>query len=78
MPDKAGLRIHGTTCAQPAVVFVQHEAGTVASPRGVYRVPVYVEVKVHRDYHVQIDSAFIRFRNTFSGNAFRLARTTSW
>ena len=24
--DKAGLRIHGTTCAQPAVVFAEHEA----------------------------------------------------
>jgi transposase len=56
--DKAGLRIHGTTCAQPAVVFVQHEApALLPAPERVYRVPVYVDVKVHRDYHVQIDRA---------------------
>ena len=56
--DKAGLRIHGTTCAQPAVVFAQHEApALLPAPERVYRVPVYVEVKVHRDYHVQIDRA---------------------
>ena len=56
--EKAGLRIHGTTCAQPAVVFVQHEApALLPAPERVYRVPVYVDVKVHRDYHVQIDRA---------------------
>jgi transposase len=56
--DKAGLRIHGTTCAQPAAVFAEHEAPRLlpAPVRG-YRVPIYTEVKVHRDYHVQVDRA---------------------
>ncbi|HEX9174573.1 MAG TPA: IS21 family transposase [Mycobacterium sp.] len=56
--DKAGLRIHGTTCAQPAVVFAEHEAARLLpAPEVTYRVPIYTEVKVHRDYHVQVDRA---------------------
>ena len=56
--DKAGLRIHGTTCAQPAVVFAEQEATQLLpAPDRVYRVPIYTEVKIHRDYHVQIDRA---------------------
>ncbi len=55
---KAGLRIHGTTCAQPAVVFAEHEAPRLLpAPERAYRVPIYVEVTVHRDYHVQVDRA---------------------
>lgn len=56
--DKAGLRIHGTTCAQPAVVFAEHEAAALLpAPDRVYQVPIYVVVKVHRDYHAQVDRA---------------------
>jgi hypothetical protein len=56
--DKAGMRIHGTTCAQPAVVFAEHEAAALLpAPQRTYRVPIYTELKVHRDYHVQVDRA---------------------
>ena len=56
--QKAGLRIHGTTCAQPAVVFADREAAALlAAPTGRYAVPVYAEVKVARDYHVQLAKA---------------------
>jgi hypothetical protein len=56
--DKAGQRIHGTICARPAEVFAEHEAAALLpAPEGAYRVPIYVEVKVHRDYHVQVDRA---------------------
>lgn len=56
--DKAGQRIHGTTCARPAVVFAEQEAPLLlAAPQGPYAVPVYAQVKVHRDYHVQIAKA---------------------
>ena len=56
--QKAGLRIHGTTCAQPAVVFADREApGLLAAPPVRYAVPVYAEVKVARDYHVQLAKA---------------------
>lgn len=56
--QKAGLRIHGTTCAQPAVVFADQEAAHLLAPPTVrYAVPVYAEVKVARDYHVQLAKA---------------------
>lgn len=55
---KAGLRIHGTTCAQPAVVFAEQEAPVLLpAPTTGYQVPIYAQVKVHRDYHVQIGTA---------------------
>ena len=51
--DKAGQRIHGTTCARPAVVFAEQEAALLLTgPQSLYAVPVYAEVKVHRDYHL--------------------------
>jgi transposase len=56
--DKAGQRIHGTTCACPAAVFVEQEAALLlAAPAQPYQVPVYAQVKVHRDYHVQVGKA---------------------
>jgi hypothetical protein len=56
--DKAGQRIHGTTCARPAVVFAEAEAPVLlAAPQGQYQVPIYAQVKVHRDYHVQLGKA---------------------
>jgi transposase len=56
--DKAGQRIHGTTCARPAVVFAESEAAQLLpAPTAVYQVPIYAQVKVHRDYHVQIGKA---------------------
>ena len=51
--DKAGQRIHGTTCARPAVVFAEQEAALLLPrPQSPYAVPIYAEVKVHRDYHL--------------------------
>jgi hypothetical protein len=56
--DTAGQRIHGTTCARPAVVFAEREAPVLlAAPHGPYQVPIYAQVKVHRDYHVQVGKA---------------------
>lgn len=56
--SKAGLRIHGTTCARPAEVFAAHQAGALLPvPEMPYAVPLYATVKVHRDYHVQLDKA---------------------
>lgn len=56
--DKAGQRIHGTTCAQPAVVFAEREAALLLpAPVTVYQVPIYAQAKVHRDYHIQVGRA---------------------
>ena len=56
--EKAGQRIHGTICARPAEVFTEQEAAALLpAPEHPYRVPIYVEVTVHRDYHVQVGKA---------------------
>lgn len=56
--DKAGQRIHGTTCRRPAVVFAEEEAALLGpAPTGVYRVPIYAQATVHRDFHLQIGRA---------------------
>lgn len=66
--DKAGQRIHGTTCARPAVVFAQCEAGLLLPmPAGCYQVPIYAEVKVHRDYHVQVGKALYSIPEHYRG-----------
>jgi transposase len=56
--DVAGMRIHGTTCARPAEVFAEHEAGALLPlPDARYDVPVFTRVKVHRDFHVEVGRA---------------------
>src|SRR5215831_18567055 len=39
--DVAGMRIHGTTCARPAEVFAEHEAGVLLPLSLPYDVPVF-------------------------------------
>ena len=66
--DKAGQRIHGTTCARPAVVFAEHEAAPLLpAPIQCYQVPIYAQVKVHRDYHVQVGKALYSIPEHFRG-----------
>jgi hypothetical protein len=66
--EKAGQRIHGTTCARPAVVFAESEAALLlAAPAAPYAVPIYAEVKVHRDYHVQVGKALYSIPEQFRG-----------
>jgi transposase len=56
--QKAGQRIHGTTCARPAEVFAEREAAELLpAPERAYEVPIYAQVIVHRDYHVQVGKA---------------------
>jgi transposase len=55
--EVAGMRIHGTTCARPAEVFAEHEAGALLALPAPYDVPVFAKVKVHRDFHVEIGRA---------------------
>lgn len=53
--SRAGLRIHGTTQAQPAVVFAEVEAPVLlAAPTQRYDIPIYKTAKVHRDHHIQV------------------------
>lgn len=53
--ERAGLRVHGTTQAQPAEVFVTEEqCRLLSAPVEAYDVPIYATPKVHRDQHVEI------------------------
>lgn len=66
--DKAGQRIHGTTCARPAAVFAEREAAALLpAPTAVYQVPVYAKAKVHRDYHIQVANALYSIPQQFGG-----------
>jgi hypothetical protein len=53
----AGTRIHGTTCARPAEVFEREEQPKLLAVPAVYDVPVFKEVKVHRDFHAEVAKA---------------------
>jgi hypothetical protein len=55
--DVAGMRIHGTIAARPAEVFAGHEAGALLPLSLPYDVPLFLRVKVHRDFHVEIGKA---------------------
>lgn len=66
--DKAGQRIHGTTCAQPAVVFAEQEApALLPAPDQRYALPLYASVKVARDYHVQLGKALYSIPEQYRG-----------
>jgi Integrase core domain len=53
--ERAGLRVHGTTQARPAEVFVAEErCRLLPAPVEAYDLPIYATPKVHRDHHVEI------------------------
>jgi transposase len=53
--ERAGLRVHGTTQAQPAEVFLTEEqCRLLPAPVEPYDLPIYATPKVHRDHHVEI------------------------
>ncbi|WP_006241727.1 IS21 family transposase [Mycolicibacterium tusciae] len=53
----AGTRIHGSTCARPLEVFTTAEQALLLPAPGVYDVPVFKAVKVHRDFHAEAAKA---------------------
>ncbi len=56
---RAGLRVHGTTRLQPAVVFAEKEQRLLLpAPAEPYRVPYWSDVTVQRDFHVRTQHAF--------------------
>lgn len=57
--EEAGLRIHGTTQAQPMQRFLQVEQAALAPlPTVPYDLEAVVVARLHRDCHVQVDYAF--------------------
>lgn len=64
----AGLRIHGTHQARPVELFNQAEANLLLpGPEQPYCVPLYVDVKVHKDHHVQVDKALYSMPTAYIG-----------
>lgn len=55
--ERAGMRTHGTTARRPAEHFVAVEADCLLPVPGPYDVPLFRNVKVHRDFHVEIGKA---------------------
>lgn len=56
--ERAGMRVHGTTAARPLEVFTAQEAPVLLPvPEQPYDLPVFVDVKVHRDLHVSVGKA---------------------
>jgi hypothetical protein len=52
--SRAGLRTHGTTQAQPAVMFAEVEApALLPAPEERYDLPIYRTAKVARDHHIR-------------------------
>jgi transposase len=57
---RAGMRVHGTIRRRPAEVFAQVEApALLPAPEQPYRVPVWSEAKVQRDFHLLTELAEI-------------------
>lgn len=53
----AGERIHGTTGQRPLGLFTEQEAGLLLPVPARYDVPLLREVKVHRDFHIEVGKA---------------------
>jgi hypothetical protein len=66
--DSAGTRIHGTTCARPLEVFTAEEQPRLLAYAGVYDVPVFKAVKVHRDFHAEVAKALYSLPEQWIGH----------
>jgi len=55
--QRAGMRMHGTIQARPLEVFTTAEAPVLLPVPAPYDVPVFKDVKVHRDFHVEVAKA---------------------
>ncbi|MGO8937761.1 MAG: IS21 family transposase [Mycobacterium sp.] len=64
----AGTRIHGSTCARPLEVFTDAEQALLLPVPGVYDVPVFKAVKVHRDFHAEVAKALYSLPEQWIGH----------
>lgn len=65
--ERAGMRIHGTTRARPAEVFADREAPALLPAPSGYDVPIFREVKVHRDFHVEVAKSLYSVPGSYLG-----------
>jgi transposase len=64
----AGTRIHGSTCARPLEVFTAEEQPVLLLAPGLYDVPVFKAVKVHRDFHAEVAKALYSLPEQWIGH----------
>ena len=75
---RPGQRIHGTTARARRSVRRARGAGAAAGPRHRYDVPIFVEVKVHRDYHVEIARSLYSVPEHLIGQRIEARADASW
>lgn len=63
----AGTRIHGTTAARPIEVFDADEKCCLLPVPAPYDVPTFTQVKVHRDFHVEVARALYSVPQSWLG-----------
>jgi len=66
--DTAGMRKHGTTAARPLEVFDEDEAPMLLPVPPVYDVPIFKQVKVHRDFHAEVARALYSIPGQWIGS----------
>ena len=66
--EQAGMRIHGTIHARPAEVFAQVEAPCLLPVPAPYDQPIFTQVKVHRDFHVEVARALYSVPEAWIGH----------
>ncbi|SEB76331.1 IS21 family transposase [Rhodococcus koreensis] len=70
--DTAGMRTHGTTAARPLEVFDADEAPMLLPVPPVYDVPIFKQVKVHRDFHAEVAKALYSIPGPWIGSVLEV------
>jgi hypothetical protein len=65
--ETAGQRIHGTIAARPVELFAEHEAAALLAVPDPYDVPIFTQVKVHRDFHLEVGKALYSTPKVYIG-----------
>ncbi len=75
---KARKRIHGTTRRQPIELFEKFEKKTLTVlPLSRFETPIWKELKVQRDIHIQFDKAYYSVPYEFIGKKVFVRKTDS-
>ncbi|CCQ18499.1 Transposase (fragment), partial [Rhodococcus sp. AW25M09] len=72
----AGMRIHGTTCARPREVFEDSELSALLPVPAVYDIPVFKDVKVHRDFHAEVGRSLYSLPQQWIGSTLSVRADT--
>ena len=74
----ARLRIHGTTRRQPKELFEKHERAALTELTfDRFEIPVWKQLKVYRDIHIQFDNAYYSVPHEMRGETVWARKTAS-